>query len=153
MASAVLAEPGTRFVAQLVDSFVMVIPMIALGIFAGIAAPSISDPDRRATVIAGALGLGGMGMLGVLGYQIYLITQIGQTIGKRMMHIKVVRSDGSPVDLGRLILLRNVVPWIINSFCGFFSLIDALFIFGAERRTLHDLMADTKVVKVDERAG
>lgn len=150
--SAVLAEPGSRFVAQLVDSVVVVLPFIALGIFAAMAA-SISDSGTRGSVVGIAMLLGGVGMLGVIGYQLYLLSQIGQTLGKRMMGIKVVRTDGSPVDLGRLILLRNVVPWVINSFCGIFGIIDALFIFGAERRTLHDQIADTKVIKVDERAG
>ncbi|HEX8435933.1 RDD family protein [Archangium sp.] len=151
--STVLAEPGSRFVAQLVDSFAVMLPLVGLGIFAAIAAPSISDPTRRGTVVGVALLLGAAGMLCVVGYQLYLLSQIGQTIGKRMMGIKVVRTDGSPVDLGRLILLRNLVPQTINAFCGLFSIVDALFIFGAERRTLHDQIADTKVVKVDVHAG
>ena len=34
---------------------------------------------------------------------------MGQSIAKKMLGIKVVRTDGSPVSLGRLIWLRNVV--------------------------------------------
>jgi uncharacterized RDD family membrane protein YckC len=57
-----------------------------------------------------------------------------------------VRADGSRVSLGRLILLRNVVVWIL-SMIPLFSIVDALFIFGEARQCLHDKIADTIVVK------
>jgi uncharacterized RDD family membrane protein YckC len=99
------------------------------------------------------MGLGALGSLAVICYQLYLLSTIGQTLCKRWLGIKVVRSDGSPVDLGRLILLRNIVPSLINSACGLFFLVDALFIFTDERRCLHDQIADTIVVKVDGYPG
>jgi uncharacterized RDD family membrane protein YckC len=69
-----------------------------------------------------------------------------QSIAKKWLQIKVVRADGSRVSLGRLILLRNVVVWIL-SMIPLFSIIDALFIFGEARQCLHDKIADTIVVK------
>jgi uncharacterized RDD family membrane protein YckC len=92
--------------------------------------------------------LGTLGTLAVLGYQIYL-AQYGQSIGKRMRHIRVVRTDGSPASMARILLLRNFIPAIIGSFCGLFGIIDALTIFGEERRCIHDLLADTKVVRLN----
>jgi uncharacterized RDD family membrane protein YckC len=70
----------------------------------------------------------------------------GQSIGKKMLAIKVVRSDGTPASLARLIWLRNVLSWII-SLIPLFVLIDNLFIFGERRQCLHDKFADTIVVK------
>jgi uncharacterized RDD family membrane protein YckC len=157
LVSAVVAEPGTRLVAHIVDNLVTMLPFIGLMIV-GIAVGASTGARKGGSNEGGivmllSMGLGMMGTLAVLGYQFYLLVQTGQTLGKRMMRIKVVRTDGSPADFVRVVLLRSVVPYAINFACGIFSLVDALFIFGADRRTLHDQIADTKVVKVDERAG
>jgi uncharacterized RDD family membrane protein YckC len=58
----------------------------------------------------------------------------------------VVRSDGSPVSLGRIFWLRNVVN-ILLGIIPFYSLIDSLLIFGETRQCVHDKLADTIVVR------
>jgi uncharacterized RDD family membrane protein YckC len=70
----------------------------------------------------------------------------GQSIAKKLLNIKVVRTDGSPATLGRLIWLRNVVNGLI-SLVPFYGIIDALFIFGESRQCLHDKIAGTVVLK------
>ena len=70
----------------------------------------------------------------------------GQSIAKKLLGIKVVRTDGSPVSLGRLFLLRNVVNGII-SLVPLYGFVDALFIFGESRQCLHDRIAGTVVLK------
>ena len=69
----------------------------------------------------------------------------GQSIAKKLLSIKVVRSDGSPVSLGRLFWLRNVVNLL--GIIPLYGLIELLFIFGESRQCLHDKLADTIVVK------
>jgi len=63
-----------------------------------------------------------------------------------MVGIKVVRSDGSPASLGRLIWLRNVLNGVI-AIIPAYGLIDSLFIFSESRQCLHDKIADTIVIK------
>ncbi|PTL79168.1 RDD family protein [Vitiosangium sp. GDMCC 1.1324] len=151
--STVLAEPGIRLAAHVVDRLVVFSPMFVTG-FIGVVVALVSKSKDVMPVILTFTILGLLGSLGMIGYQLYLMTRTGQSIGKRMMRIKVVRTDGSPADIGRVILLRNVVPEAIGFFIGIFAIIDALFIFfNAERRTLHDQLADTKVIKVNEHAG
>lgn len=76
-------------------------------------------------------------------FQIYLLASQGQTIGKSLLKIKIVRNDDeSNPGFWRAVVLRNLISGVLG-------LIDILFIFGAERRCLHDYIADTKVV--DER--
>jgi uncharacterized RDD family membrane protein YckC len=141
-----LAERGDRFVAHLVDNLIIFAPYIAAVVLGGILSAIIKDKDG---VAMGAFScMGALGTLGMAGYQLYLVSQTGQTIGKRMKGIRVVRMDGSIASLGRILLLRNFLPGCIGSLCGLFSLTDALFIFGDERRCLHDMIADTKVIKV-----
>jgi uncharacterized RDD family membrane protein YckC len=135
----VLASRGSRFVANLVDNLVVFAPFLG-GIVLGI----LVGEDALVALV----GLGLLGMLAMAGYQLYLASQSGQTLGKRMMDIRVVRTDGSPVDLARILFLRNLVPFVVNAVCNLFNLIDALFILAEDRRCLHDHIADTKVVAV-----
>ncbi|QRN95573.1 RDD family protein [Archangium violaceum] len=148
--SAPLAEPGTRLVAALIDQFSISLPVFVLAFIGGIVG-NAEGGEWRALFFT-LMGL--MGSLGVLVYQLYLLVTKGQSLGKRTMGIKVVRTDDSPVDLGRLIFLRNVVPGFIGTAtCNLFSLADPLFIFTADRRCLHDHIADTKVIQVNEHTG
>ncbi|HYO56940.1 RDD family protein [Archangium sp.] len=141
-----LAAPGTRLAAVLVDRFATLILPLFIGLLLG----GMFDRGSN-TFLPVFLLLGGLGSFAMLGFQLYLLATTGQSLGKRAMGIKVVRTDGSPVDLGRLILLRNVVPMFIGvATCNLFTLVDPLFIFSAERRCLHDHLADTKVIMVGE---
>lgn len=139
---------GARFVANLIDSAVVSLPALAcVVIFAVFSATSGKD---KADDLAALLMVGGM-FLGVavgFGVQIAMHLRYAQSVGKRMMKLKVVRSDGSPVELWRIILLRNVALQVAAQLCGFVGIIDALMIFGDEMRCLHDLIADTVVVDV-----
>ena len=87
--------------------------------------------------------------LGLLIVNCILLHRNGQTIGKRALGIKVVRTDGSRIGLGRIFLLRflpitllGMVPMIGR----LVSLADVLTIFASERRCLHDMLADTIVI-------
>jgi uncharacterized RDD family membrane protein YckC len=62
----------------------------------------------------------------------------GQTLGKKFAGVKVVRLDGGPVSFGSH-LLRGLV-WAIA------GLISIFFIFRQDRRCLHDLAGETKVI-------
>lgn len=87
-------------------------------------------------------------LLGLFVYNLALLSERGQTVGKRWLGIRIVRTDGSDADLGRVFALRMFVPWLIGFFLGpLFALPDVLFIFGNERRCLHDMIVDTIVVE------
>jgi uncharacterized RDD family membrane protein YckC len=80
----------------------------------------------------------------------YLLATRGQTIGKALLKMRIVRSDGSPASFGRLFGLRYVPTMILTMIPvagGLYGLIDSLLIFRASRRCLHDNIADTIVVK------
>jgi uncharacterized RDD family membrane protein YckC len=89
------------------------------------------------------------GWVAVVVITIVLVHRNGQTIGKKLVGIKVARSDGSRASLGRIFWLRNVVNGIpqMIPFLGYvYMLVDHLFIFGDKRQCLHDKIADTIVV-------
>ncbi len=138
----VLASRGARFMANLVDQFALMLPIIIGAILQAI----VNDSSRGAEPDFFLMGLGFLVTLGVAGYQLYLLSQTGQSLGKRMLKIRLVRTDGSPVSVARILFVRNLVPAAVGSFCSIFNLVDALFIFNDDHRCLHDMIADTKVV-------
>jgi len=141
--AAALAGRGVRLGAVLLDGVVgllaMTPGMVAMFTLEG-------DPDIP---IAGVLLLG-LGVLSLMVYQVYLLTSSGQTIGKRAAGIRIVRhDDGSNPGFVRAVALRGLLPGLIGAipYLGvIFSLVDILFIFGDERRCIHDLFAGTRVI-------
>ena len=90
------------------------------------------------------------GMLAYAVITIILVHKNGQTIGKKLLGIKVVRSDGARASLGRIFWLRNVVnalPSMIPVVGGFYFFVDSFFIFSESNQCVHDKIADTIVVK------
>ncbi|PTT78586.1 hypothetical protein DBR42_23250 [Pelomonas sp. HMWF004] len=92
-----------------------------------------------------------------LGVPIFLLIQAwplvtrGQTVGKMLLKLRIVRTDGSHADAWRLLGLRYGIGMLTGVNTGIaivYSLIDALLIFRASRQCLHDTIADTKVIKL-----
>lgn len=102
-------------------------------------------------------------LLAVASYLIlngYPLWQRGQTLGKMLLGIAILPADASysgqgsytPAALWKLICVRAlffpllfvvVVPWLM-----LVPIIDQLIIFGKRRRCLHDLVAQTIVVRI-----
>lgn len=73
----------------------------------------------------------------------------GQTIGKSALKLRIVRKDGTPADRARIITRRLLPIQLIAQIPfvgGLVGFIDCLCIFRSQRNTLHDDIADTKVV-------
>ncbi len=81
-----------------------------------------------------------------LAVQAYAQFKYGRSVGKWMCSLRVVRTDGSPVDPWRVILMRNMLALAVTQFCGLIALVDPLLIFREDRRCLHDHIADTMVI-------
>ena len=113
------------------------------------------DPERFARCLAWGLrlwllGLPAGAMICYLLYQTYLLSTTGQTVGKRLLNVSVVRwEDEGPPGFFRAVFLRCLVPALIALIPGtglVFLILDPLFILGGERRCLHDWLAGTKVI-------
>jgi uncharacterized RDD family membrane protein YckC len=82
---------------------------------------------------------------------IWLVAANGQSIGKRLVGIKVVRKDGSRASFARIFLLRNVVntlPGLLPYVGLLYQLVlDPVLIYQPSRRCVHDMIADTIVVR------
>ncbi len=145
------ADRGTRLVAVIVDAL---IGGGVVGVLAAIAIPAMLS-TRRGSTEGAAVGLVLvfvmiMAFLAIFIWNLVWIQKYGQTIGKRIMNVRIVRNDATRAGLARIFFLRMVVPGIIGAIPivgPLFSLVDICFIFRDDRRCIHDLIADTVVVK------
>lgn len=154
-----LAERGTRLLAASIDELILLaiaLPMIA-GAVPALLSMAGTDPTSIGTAEVLQALVRGPGMkLSLIAFACWcavtawLVTNNGQSIGKRAVGIKVVRPDGSRASFARIFLLRNVVNGLPDVFPALglvYQLVDPLFIFQQSQRCLHDLIADTIVVR------
>lgn len=133
----VLAGREIRLMAAIVDS--------ACGIIIYVAAILFESP------VILFLGLAGLATI-----QMYLLSTQGQTVGKKILNIRIVKFDtgengGFAINVGMRGIVNGIIGIIPIYFLGlfpFYSLLDALFIFRNDRRCIHDLLAGTKVIEV-----
>lgn len=95
-----------------------------------------------------------IGLLSAMFVQCLLLGFRGQNLGKLLVGGRVVRVDGSRAGFLRAAVLRFMLPVMFIMFLniifplGFFFLaVDYGFMFRADGRCLHDLIAGTKVVR------
>ena len=145
-----LASLNQRWFAFLIDEILM-LPLIGLMLLE-------KNKDMVNHPLFPLLAILGVVSVGLSFYSLVLLITEGQTIGKRLMKIRIVRLDTGK-NGG---FLTNVV---IRGFFGFamelvkslglahlgsaIFLADTLFIFRKDRRCLHDFIATTRVVKAE----
>lgn len=81
----------------------------------------------------------------------YLLATRGQSIGKALLQIRIVRPDGATATLARVLGLRYGVGYVVNIIPGLgiaYIILDSLLIFRSSKRCLHDQIADTVVIKL-----
>lgn len=78
-------------------------------------------------------------------YYIFFTGYCGQTPGKMVLRIKVVRQDGSPIGYGRA-AFREVPAKFLSGII--FGIGYLMVIFDEQKRALHDRMSDTYVIKL-----
>jgi uncharacterized RDD family membrane protein YckC len=143
-----LAGRGWRLLAAFLDGLIAGI-MICLPAFLLVSVNGTFEQPQGEVdfeMLAVPIFLCVMGFIAWAWMTTLLVARFGQTIAKRMLEIKVVRTDGTPASLGRIFLLRNLVNGLLG-IIPLYSLVDVLFIFGERQQCLHDRLADTIVVK------
>lgn len=137
-----LATRGQRLGAAVLDAMVIV----PLGVVAAIVLPmGERNPNLMALMIAILVAA----IVAIIVINAVGIYRNGQTIGKRLLGIRVVRSNGERVDFARYVFLRWLAIAILGAIPllgGFITLLDALLIFRDNHKCLHDDFADTIVI-------
>ena len=140
--------------AVFVDSGIVQLAVFPLafsaGLTIGLTAPDVSE--LVVNLIGGGIGL----VVGALYYVLLMRRRpprTGQTVGKQILSLRVVRADGSPLTTGRIVLRELVVKLLLFGVLSLAllyipTLLNYLWpLWDDENRALHDMLAGTRVVR------
>lgn len=99
--------------------------------------------------IAYQLFMNALGLVVFIIFNGQLLIKSGRTIGKKVLGIKIVDLNGDLPTKKHLLKRYAIyfVPAYIPVAGPYLSLLNMLFIFGKEKRCIHDYVAGTKVIK------
>lgn len=138
----ILASRSKRLIARIIDGFLGVVAIV-------IPATVIAIISGAGEALIGAI----IGGISFAVYQYYLLATISQTLGKKFMNIIIIDKNGNSGGFLTNVVLREWIIGIIGIFpiVGIIIVtIDKLFIFREDRRCIHDMIANTKVILVKE---
>jgi uncharacterized RDD family membrane protein YckC len=148
-----------RFVAAFIDGIILAVTSSAVQLlllgsvyrpFANMREPM--PPDQALAAFGALMGTLALSMLiGVAigaSYEGFFVSRVGATPGKMALGLKVVRPNGGPVSPGRA-FGRYFAKWLSSMTLGIGYIIAG---FDAEKRAMHDMIVDTRVVRADSAA-
>lgn len=145
-----LAGIGPRFLAALIDYVVLIAATIVLMIVAGIVLSTSAwtggtgGPQHWLLWVAGLMALAGL--LVWVGYFVVLETVWnGQTIGKRVTGIRVIKRNGTSITARDALVrgLMRIIDWLPAN--GMVALVS--FFATRHQQRIGDLVADTVVIR------
>lgn len=168
-----VAGAGDRILAALLNQLftflILLIPFVGLIVFAIKNEGRIVGSEEIVGLLLGMTSFW-VGLAGILAYtviQIYYMSRDGQSLGKKIMRIRVLKTDGRNPGFVGTVLVReiawSVLVAIIAAVIGlavgdngenainllaFLANFVLLFMVKRDRRTLYDILADTVVVKL-----
>lgn len=136
-----VANIGDRILSFLIDAFLFILYFFVLGYVLNAFEKAMGD-DRWT-----AIGFQSLLILPVMFYSLYMhILFNGQTIGKMILKIKVVKEDGSPVHWSNYLsrwMLRLVDIWLFSGSVGVLAMI-----FSDKNQRVGDAASGTLVISV-----
>ncbi len=149
-----LASRLNRFLGSFIDGLI-VLPLafvVGMGLGFVLVMAGINPESTMFNIVSGILGT----MIGAgiyLAINGYLLATRGQTVGKIVMKTQIVSDSGQLLPFGHLVLKRYLPIWGLSAIPyigGIFSLANALFIFRENKKCLHDDIAGTKVIQLNQ---
>ncbi len=162
-----LASPWLRLAAAIIDSLILWPINYLLG-FTLLKQPSITDimeASKKGQDAVDAImpSTGLMLLTQVVGVAVFIginfvLLKKGHTIGKKLVKIQVQHRNTGALLTVQDIILKRVLPVyavgalgaVIHPAINFLLLIDVLMIFRKGRNTLHDDIANSKVVQLSQ---
>lgn len=143
-----LASHGKRLLAGSIDGVIMLLVII----------PMIMMETHLAGSVHALRSIKFQFLNFVLGYMVFLLihgrglARTGQTLGKKLLKIRIADEQGGVPNLGDIVLIRYMLMGVLCSIGimgRILGIVDALMIFSDKRQCLHDRFARTIVVDVD----
>lgn len=146
-----LAGLGERLGAALLDGVIQLIVVVPLMFLGG-----YWETVMQAAMRGERPGFGYTLVWAAVGFALFVAVQgvplarHGQTWGKRAMKIRIADLQGSKPRFSHLLVLRYLPQQalgLIPILGPLLTLVDVLFVFGRDRRCVHDRIAGTRVVR------
>jgi uncharacterized RDD family membrane protein YckC len=148
-----LASRWKRLAATLIDILIFLLPFLFLPL-----AFALSSGDYSSSIEMGfdinqkiTLSIVALLFIAILTINLIFIIKKSASIGKVLLKIKIIRSNGEKCSAIRIIGLRiilNTIFGMIPVLGTVYVFIDPLFIFNKRKQCIHDFLADTLVVDV-----
>jgi uncharacterized RDD family membrane protein YckC len=137
-----------RFAAKMLDGLIQDIILVP---FVLLFSPRISligrggppTPPEIATLVAAGVAVGLGAFVVVICYNTFFLGKFGATPGKMVCGLKVITAEGAPISYARA-LGRVAAEFLSRMFCDVGYIIAA---FDSQKRSLHDHIANTRVIK------
>jgi uncharacterized RDD family membrane protein YckC len=137
---------GASFIDGLVVGLVMVPVMYLMGFFSYFS--NGAEPPLTLMLMIAVIAF-----ISFVAINYVPLNKTGQTVGKKLVNIRITDLQGNKPDVSTIILKRYLPVQIAGQVPivgGLVSLVDALFIFRKDRRCVHDLIAGTQVMYVNK---
>lgn len=148
----VLASEYARLAALLIDGFVMTVATILLALV--LMPTGVLDSFEKTLEVEGPVSVIYQTIFGLIvyvGINGRMLATRGQSVGKRLMKVRIVDMNNNIPPLRKILLLRFFpiqALATVGSFGSLILIVDSLFVFRPDRRCLHDRLAGTQVIKV-----
>jgi uncharacterized RDD family membrane protein YckC len=142
-----LADPSSRVVAYIIDWIILIVIIsvvdVVVSLLLGLVNLTNTNTGNTFLLLVNIA-------IQAYYYIYFLVGKDGQTPGKRMTNIRIVRKDGQPLT-GSDAVLRNIIGYFL---CGLTFMIGFLWVMvDKDRQGLHDKIANTLVVKAERKQG
>jgi uncharacterized RDD family membrane protein YckC len=122
-----------RFAAWIIDAVILFVVGFIIGFIIAI----VISPPTSINLLLGAV-------LNFI-YTIVFWTWRGQTLGKIVVGVKIIKTDGMPIGIGSAIL--RYIGYIVSAIIIYIGYI--MIAFNSKKQGLHDKIADTYVVRTN----
>lgn len=139
------ASIGRRFVALWIDGLILTIPLVITVFLVFLPLGFLADEAAETPLaLVAQLVISLLFAAAFVLYEGLMLASGGQTLGKKVMSLKVVTAEGNEIAKGQA-WTRAVCRQLL-SFVPCLGMIDYLVAFGQEKTCIHDIMAKTRVV-------
>ena len=142
-----------RLVAHALDTLLFYLPLLVLLLTFGFAFTFLVEGERAFKTVL--IAVGAVSLVMVLGYVVWWLIALGrgQTPGKQLVGIRVIKTNGEPSGWGytfvREFIIKGLLGGLLSSITGgVYWVIDHLWpLWDGNSQALHDKMMSTLVVR------
>jgi uncharacterized RDD family membrane protein YckC len=140
-----VAGIGSRFLALAADSLIQVVTILIFLVLSRLIAPNVDFISGHTQVWIQAVFVILLFLIQFAYFAVFEAVWNGQTPGKRLTHLRVIRDDGRPIRVSEAVV-RNLLR-TVDALPGIYAVGIACAFFSRQSKRLGDWVAGTVVVR------